>query len=58
MGLTAGCLIYVGGSFFVLRSDLQSERELRQQDAAFYKTLLQNERERRLAAERSERKSG
>ena len=58
MGLTAGSLIYVGGSFFVLRSDLQSERELRQQDAAFYKTLLQNERERRLAAERSERKSG
>ena len=50
MGLTAGSLSYVGGSFFVLRSDLRGERELRRQDAAHYKTLL--------AAERSERKSG
>ena len=50
MGLTAGSLSYVGGSFFVLRSDLRAERELRRQDAAHYKTLL--------AAERSERKSG
>ncbi len=50
MGLTAGSLSYVGGSFFVLRSDLRAERERRRQDAAHYKTLL--------AAERSERKSG
>ncbi len=49
MGLTAGSISYVGGSFFVLRSDLRAERELRRQDAAHYETLL--------AAENSERKS-
>ncbi len=59
MGLTAGTLFYVGGSFFVLRSELQTERGLRQQDAAFYKELLHNEKElRRLAVEGSKLKSG
>ena len=59
MGLTAGSVFYVGGAFFVLRSDLQSERELRQQDAAHYKEMLHKEKElRRLAVERSKLKSG
>ena len=59
MGFTAGTLVYVGGSFFVLRSDLQTERQLHQQDAAFYRELLQNEKElRQLAVEKPKLKSG
>lgn len=59
VGLTAGTLVYLGGSYFCLRSDLQQERELRQLDAAFYKELLRREKElRQLAVVRSERKLG
>lgn len=61
MGLTAGSVIYVGGAFFVLRSDLQTERELRQQDAALYKEMLHMHKEkklRRLAVEESKLRSG
>lgn len=59
VGLTAGTLVYLGRSYFCLRSDLQQERELRQLDAAFYKELLRREKElRQLAVARSERKLG
>lgn len=43
MGLTAGTLFYVGGSFFGLRRDLENERELRQTELQTERKLRQTE---------------
>ena len=54
MGLTAGTLFYVGGSFFGLRRDLVKERELRQSDVQKERELRQLDVQKASAQGRAE----